>query len=299
MRLNDRVSNNAPLDKGVSIILIADGRTKKQALDLLAEGFETVPRRIWVKALDANPAQGSSGFLLIENGVAHGVLLTFEHTRKISGTIRRFINLSAWYVQPSHRAYSFCIFRAAIAEKDVIYICATPSLTPVKIALANGFRTISDGSILSVPMLNGLGVGLGIWVETYKTTTTCNIDTRVRKWLDDHDDERHLIVLVSGLGATFPAVLRQVRDRRGLRYARLSYVENHELMRAALPTLHWHLLIRKGIIGIQLPCFAPYRDLRVVVPTARGPSILVKGDIPDADIDLLYTEMLFVPSWRM
>jgi hypothetical protein len=284
--------------ENLSIVPIADDQTRNQAFDLLVEYFQ-VPQRIWVKALDALPGRERSGFLLIENGVAHGVLLTFEHSREVSGKIRRFINLSSWYVRESHRAYSYWMFRTAIAEKNVIYTSVTPGPLPFKISVASGFRIISNGSILSAPMLNGLGLGRGIRVEAYEGSATNHLDGKVLKWLEDHSNDLHIIVLVSGLGATFPVVFRKTRGYRGLRYARLSYTGSHELVRAALPALHWHLLIHKAIVGIQLPCIEPYRDLRSVIAPTRGPSILVKGDIPEGDVDLLYTEMLYVPSLRM
>lgn len=297
MKSGDGLAHNTvlPARVGVGIVSIADAQTRTQAVDLLTEGF-SLPRQIWVTALDERSA---SGFLLIENGLAHGVLLTFKHIREVSGKIRRFINLSAWYVRPSHRAYSFRLFHAAIAEKDVIYTCVTPGPTPIKIAVANGFRIISNGSILSVPLLNGLGLGKGIRIKAYKDKIACDVDAETRKLLEDHDDERHVIILISGLGPTFPAILRKTRDRRGIYYARLSYVRNHERMCAALPALHWYLLIRKAIVGIQFPRIPPYGGLRSVIAAPRGPSILIKGDIPDGDIDLLYTEMLYVPTLRM
>jgi hypothetical protein len=282
----------------LSIIPIAEDQTRNQALDLLVEFFP-VPRQIWAKALNASRDRESAGFLLIENGVAYGVLLTFEHSRELSGKIRRFINLSSWYVRESHRAYSYWMFRTAIAEKNVIYTSVTPGPSPFKISIASGFRIISNGSILSAPMWNGVGLGRGIRVEAYDSSATYHLDEKVLKWLKDHSNDLHIIVLVSGLGTTFPVVFRKTRGYRGLLYARLSYAGSHELVCAALPALHWHLLIHKAIVGIQLPCIEPYRDLRSVIAPTRGPSILVKGDIPDADIDLLYTEMLYVPSLLM
>jgi len=54
------------------------------------------------------------------------------------------------------------------------------------------------------------------------------------------------------------------------------------------------MLRQHGIAGLYLPRFAAYADLRSVRSPHRGPSIVVKGNVDDAAVNLLYSETLYL-----
>ena len=81
---------------------------------------------------------------------------------------------------------------------------------------------------------------------------------------------------------------------RGLPAARLAFTTDHGLLRAVLPAMHWHMLRHHGIVGLYLPRIAPHVGLRSMRRADRGPSIIVKGNVDDTDINLLYSELQYL-----
>jgi hypothetical protein len=73
------------------------------------------------------------------------------------------------------------------------------------------------------------------------------------------------------------------------------FTADYALLRAALPTIHAYMLRRHGIVGLYLPRIAPLEGLRSIRGATKGPSIIVKGDIADEDVNLLYSELFYLP----
>ena len=71
------------------------------------------------------------------------------------------------------------------------------------------------------------------------------------------------------------------------------FTTDHNVLHTALPAVHWHML-KQGIAGLYLPRFAAYTNLRSVRSPHRGPSIIVKGNVDDEAVNLLYSETLYL-----
>jgi hypothetical protein len=83
-------------------------------------------------------------------------------------------------------------------------------------------------------------------------------------------------------------------ELRGLPAARLSFASDYAALRSALPALHWHMLRRYRVPGLYLPRVGPLASLRSVRKPHSGPSVLVKEDIDPEEVNLLYSEFLYL-----
>lgn len=266
-------------------------RERQQALGLLAEGFPH--RQIdWSSAFAAPPGRRGHGWLLTVDGTPHGCLLAFEKTETIRGRRRHVVNLSNWYIRPPYRALALPMLRAATADADTIYTGCTPRPSHQPLYLRVGFRYLWNGSIVSVPVINGLPLPGGVAIEPFAPAALS--DPEQRRWMVDHSDDRHIGLLIRRDARRVPVLWRRGLKVRGFPAARLLFTTDHTMLRAALPAIHWHMLRRDGIVGLYLPRIAPYADLRSVRKPDRGPSTIVKGDIDDADVNLLYSELLYL-----
>ncbi len=274
-----------------AFVPILDEQQQVQMLDLLAEGFSGIDID-WSSAFAAPPGKTGHGVLLLVDGRPEGGLLAFERSRTIDGVARRVVNLGSWYIRPPYRRFAVRMLREITPDASAIYTTGSPIASVQKICLRVGFRYVSHGSIASVPLLNGRGVGGDTAVESYRPGVLgdTDLDTAMR----DHGDERHVAILLRRPTGVVPVLWQRGLKVRGLAAARLLFAADHRAVRAALGVVHWHLLRRHGIVGLYLPRIAPYAGLRSLRKPLRGPSILVKGDIADEDVDLLYTELLYL-----
>lgn len=270
---------------------ILDAQRRVQMLELLAEGFSGIGIE-WSSAFAAPSGKTGHGVLLLVDGRPEGGILMFERSRRINGVMRRVINLSSWYIRPPYRTLALRMMDEITTDATAIYTIGSPIASVQKICLRVGFRYVSHGSIASVPLLNGGGVGGDTAVAPYRPGGLRDIDLDTA--LRDHGDERHVALLLRRPAGVVPVLWRRGLKVRGAPAARLLYAADHRAVRAALGAVHWHLLGRHGIVGLYLPRIAPYAGLRSLRRRLRGPSLVVKGDIGDEDVDLLYSELLYL-----
>ncbi len=273
-------------------VAIHSAEQRQQMLELLREGFPEVAFD-WSVAFQPPPGRSGHGLLLIVDGRPQGGILSFEKTETIDGRERRFVNLSSWYIRPKYRSMALRMMRAASSDPDTIYTICTPIRSVQAICIRLGFRYLSHGSILSVPLLNGLIGGHSTRIEPL---TLALAAPEHRRWIADHSDTRHIGIIIRQEEHTAPALWLRRPRFRGISAARLLFTSEYAMLRAALPAVHMHMLRHHGIVGLYLPRTGPLMDLRSVRRGRKGPSIVVKGDIADTDINLLYTELLYLPQ---
>jgi hypothetical protein len=275
----------------MQFVPILDEQRRREMLELLAEGFPDSSTD-WSRAFRAPPGDTGHGTLAIVDGRPEGGILSFEKTETISGHLRRIVNLSSWYIRPRYRKFAVRMMRAVTADPDTIYTGSSPILSVQTICLRAGFRYASKGSIASLPLVNGTGLRGGIGIEPFVPATLPNPDHD--RWMADHCDGRHVGILIRQRSSIVPVLWERGQRIRGFPAARLAFTTDHGVLHAALPVVHWHMLRHHGIAGLYLPRFAAYADLRSVRSPHRGPSIIVKGNVDDEAINLLYSETLYL-----
>ena len=264
---------------------------QRHALALLNEGFPDVAFD-WSLAFRAPPGQGGHGLLLFDDGAPEGVMMSFERTRRIGGHERRVVNLASWYIRPKYRRFAVRMARMASADPDAIYTTGSATRATQTICLRTGFRYVTKGSILSVPLLNGLAAGRGIRIEPADPALAAPED---RQWISDHSDPRFIALSVRQGERVAPLLWMHGPKPKRYPSVRLIFAADLSLLRAALPALHARMLRRHGVVGLYLPQVPPLAGLRSARNPQKGPSLLVKGDVADTDVDLRYSEFLYLP----
>ena len=269
---------------------IRDARQRQHMLDLLVEGFPHVDVD-WSAAFKAPQGRHGHGLLLTIDGAPQGGLLTFESTQIIGGRERSIINVSSWTIRPKYRNLAVRMARAATSDPNTIYTVGSPIRSVQSICLRVGFRYLSRGSIASVPLLNGITVAGDIHIEPFAVE---HATPEWQRWLANHSDDRHVAMTIQQGARMAPALWLRGLKVKGLPAARLLFAADYGPLRAALPAIHGHMLRRHGIVGLYLPRIGPLQDLRSLRKPHSGPSIVVKGDVADTDVNLLYSELLYL-----
>lgn len=275
----------------MALVEIHDAEQQQQTLALLKEGFPKAPFD-WAVALKAPAGRAGRGLLLIEDGEPQGCILSFEKTESLGDRQRRIVNLSSWYIRPGYRRMAVRMMRTASSDPDAVYTICTPISSVQAICRRVGFRYLTHGSIASVPFLNGLVAGRGIRVEPFDPAP---VEPEERQRMADHADPRLIAMVIRQGGRTVPVLWMRGLKIKELPAARFLFTTDHALLRAALPAVHAYMLRRHGIVGLYLPHVGPLSGLRSLRKPNKGPSIIVKGDIADTDVNLLYSELLYLP----
>ena len=278
----------------MQLVEIRSEEQKLQTAELLKEGFPHV-RFDWSVAFKAPPGRNGHGLLMIADGRPQGGVLFFEKTQAIGGRERRVVNVSSWYIRPKYRRFAVRMMRAATADPDAVYTACSPIRSVQAICRRVGFRYLTHGSIVSVPLLNGFAAEPGVKVEAYDPAL---VEPAHRQWISDHASERFFAISIRRGERVVPVLwIRGLRIKE-LPAVRLIFTSDYDVLRAALPAVHRHMLLRHGVVGLHLPRVPPLEDLRSARRPNKGPSTIVKGDVADTDVNLLYSELFYLPSWR-
>jgi hypothetical protein len=275
----------------MELVEIRDAEQQQQMLELLREGFPQATFD-WSIAFRAPPGQNGHGLLLVENGSPQGGILLFEKTETIRGREQRIVNLSSWYIRPQYRRLAVRMMRAVSAEADTIHTICTPIRSVQTICLRVGWRYLTRGSIASVPLLNGFAAECGIGVEPFRPGA---LQGERQRWMTDHVSAGHIGLIIRRGAQAIPTLWMRGLKVKELPAARLMFAADYPLLRAALPAIHAHMLRRHGIFGLYLPRIAPLEGLRGIRKRNKGPSIIVKGEVADEDVNLLYSELFYLP----
>jgi len=271
---------------------------RTDAISLLSEGFPNTPW--WPEVIGKfNLNEKTKGGLLLKiDGASQGVMLLFEHERLVQNKNTRFVNISSWYVRKNCRNFTNAILKEAIKDEHAIYAVFTPSPAVLRRCLAVGFRLISDEAILSLPFRNDRGTGGKASIKLLKHKANCSSlsATDIPLAVNDHSELPFVAMEVrSTEHDSLAIVIFRLVLRRGIRFSRLIYTSNSDLTIASLGSIKYFLLRKNLCFGIYLPKSCGYQSLRNYFPNIASPSILVKGSLSDADVDLLYSEYLYLP----
>lgn len=281
-------------EKGkVEAVEIRDATRRDQFRALLEEGFPNVPFD-WQIAFRAPPGECGHGVLLLVNGEPQGGLLAFEKTEMLGGRARRVVNFSSWYVRPEHRCHAIRMVSRLTDDPDAIYTGCTAIASTRAIARRFGFRFLSKGSIASLPLLNGFSRKEGIRIEPYVSQ---RLDPQSRNGIDDHLGPGTIAQVIRMDDRRVPVLWSRGWRFRAFSAVRLLYTSDHAALREALPAIHLDLL-RRGIVALYLPRIEAYREVRSALGEGRGPSLIVKGEVADEEVNLLYSELHYLPLYR-
>lgn len=279
-----------PPSPGVEVVPVLDAPNRRRMRHLLEEGFPDAGFD-WNLAFEASPGRFGHGVLLVVDGVARGAMLVFEKEEILGGVRRRVINFSSWYLQHAYRRHVIAMVRRLAEDAETIYTVCTAISSVRSIGKRLGFRTLGEGTMASLPFVNGFRSPSDVAVEPWRPA---EFDPGFREVIEDHRRAGAIVVLICSDEGSAPLVWKSGPRLWGLPAARLLHAGDYDLVARALPAIHAHLVRHFGIFGLYLPRVAALAGLRSV-PRRGGPTLLVKGDVADEDVSLLYSELHWLP----
>lgn len=262
------------------------------ATDLLVEGFPERGGAFWAKALATLARFGGDGhplgFLLVQKNEPVGVILTPSSLRRrADGSLQRIVNLSSWYVRPTHRWRSGVMLKSIIADAGAVYTDLTPTENVRQMLPSLGFAPLNIGVQLSfLPALAALFGGRSGAVRPAVAAEWDAAQGPDWSLIEGHCELDCAPLLVEGPAGETRIVYQH---RKGSRVAKLVYIESHERLRPAMGRLAAYLL-RRGCAFVYLPV----RDKRVgfgSIFLSRGVCFAKGGDFADRT-DILGSERI-------
>ena len=168
---------------------------------------------------DRPPPEGSPrfGYVLEADGALVGVLLLL-----FTGTTdgRPAFNVSSWYVRPAFRGFATLLVTMALRRKDAVYLNTSPIGHSLPILQALGFRPLTAGQFLSVPLLSW---GPRATVREVRVDSGAEAFGELPEFelLRAHAAQGCVSLVCEAEGLTIPFVF----TRRDIRYAPLGVVQ--------------------------------------------------------------------------
>jgi hypothetical protein len=190
--------------------------------DLLTRGFQHRSRDYWMRGLHRQgtrplpPGAPRYGYLIENNGVPVGCLLTIYSSKMIDGEIAVCCNVSSWYVDPEFRNYAALFASMTQKRKDVTYLNVTPAVATWPILEAQGFVPYCRGLHFSLPVLSRGGHGMTIEAVTTATTSVAGLPDADLEMLRRHAEYGCLALVCRTAEATLPFIFFSLRKRRGI-----------------------------------------------------------------------------------
>jgi hypothetical protein len=273
-----------------------------EVTDLLARGFGlAAPRRHWVRALSRMGARDVPGgcprfgYVLDDNGILVGVILTLFSAVEHRGTRSLRCGLAGWYVEPAFRGYAVRLHLAAMARKDATCISTTAAPRVRPILEAMGFRRYTSGQYFALPFLGGGEEGVTIRDVRIDETIPDDLAPD-RKLITEHLGHGCRVVVCRAADGAHPFILRRYRRWGGripLPLVRLVHCRDVGELARFGSALGRHLL-RRGILGITIDSNGPIEGLAGVYASrglfAESPKFYRGADVPGLG-DLADTEL--------
>ena len=190
--------------------------------DLLTRGFQHRSRDYWMRGLhrqDTRPLPPNAprfGYLIENNGVPVGCLLTIYSSKMIDGELATCCNVSSWYVDPEFRNYAALLASMTQKRKDITYLNVTPAPATWPILEAQGFLPYCRGLYFSFPALSRSGRGMTIEVVTTATASVAGLPDADLEMLKRHAEYGCLALVCRTAQATRPFIFFSLRKRRGI-----------------------------------------------------------------------------------
>ncbi len=259
---------------------------------LLNRGFAFRSVDYWLRGLKRHadrprPAgYPAFGYCLDHDGAPVGViLLLFSQVRAGTESILR-CNVSSWYVEPSFRAFSALMVRAATRDKRVTYFNITPAPHTWSTVEAQGFSVYCKGQVYGALALSRK-VGQAR-VELFSEQVAEGLDRYEADLLRQHAAFGCLSVVVRDGASAYPFVFQKHRVKNVLPVYRLLYCrEIGDLTRFAGNV--GRFLARRGGLFVRFDANAPVPGLIGWYSEKRGRKY-AKGPWPPRLGDLAFTE---------
>jgi hypothetical protein len=219
------------------------------AVRLLAEGFPARAAPSWLTYFDRIERMGGNlaadvppGYLMSDGETAVGVMLTPASLREgPAGEPVRVVNLSSWYIKPSHRWRAALMLQSVLRRHEAMFTDLTPTPEVCAMLPAFGFVPINDGVVVSALPLAAVLPGNGTKTRDLLDDDLTSYQPALRQRLTTHRDFGCIAAAVSGDGETLPFLVRR-RQLKGLPAAKVIYCPDIGRFQAAMPSVARYLI---------------------------------------------------------
>jgi hypothetical protein len=266
--------------------------------DLLTRGFVHRSREYWMRGLQRQgtrplpPDAPRYGYLLENEGIAVGCLLTIYSCKILDGETTTCCNISSWYVDPAFRNYAAMFASMTQKRKDVTYFNVTPARPTWPILEAQGFERYCNGLYFSVPALSRGGGGMTVEAVTPATPSIRNLPDADLDMLKRHAEYGNLSLVCRTAEGILPFVFLPSRKRRGIipiPILQLGYCRRiPDFIRCAGAIGRY--LLRRGKLAVNIGANGPVAGLIGVYSEAGGDKYF-KGPRQPQPVDLTDTEL--------
>ena len=232
------------------------------------------------------------GFQLLTGDMIVGVYVAVYSERDVEGELRRFCNLAAFCVLEEHRAHSFRLMRALLAQRGFEFTDLSPSGNVVALNTRLGFASLDTMTRLSpnLPRIPRRGITVSDDPAVVEAVLVGQ-DARIYRDHQNAPAARHIVAIAHGEYSYL--VVRKDRRKRLPVFASPLYVGGStDLLRSAWPQIASHLLLRQGALATlaerRVLGFIPTRGLDLRNPRAK---MFIGKNLSADTIDYLYSEL--------
>lgn len=268
------------------------------AIQLLTEGFPERSTAFWETSLSRLRCHGGNamanvpwGQFLLERGQPVGIALTPASVRQRDGQSQLLINLSSWYVRPSHRWRALLMLRRLVSNKKATYTDLTPTPTVQRLLPLVGLKAVNRGLLIDFLALHAWRGAPGAELEPLHAGADVSGFAPPAELIESHRALGCQPLLLHDAQGSQLLVLQRT-SVRGLPAARVVYADSNQRWRRQLGLLSRHLLGQ----GIWCLVSDSRADRRPPGALFRPRDIwFSRGDDFEDRTDLLGSELCLLP----
>lgn len=274
------------------------------ALSLLTEGFPLLPENTWrqsfarMLAYAEEEGDGVVGQIGMAGGRDVGICLALPACRFVyAPTLRRQVNLSAFYLKPGHEWMTTLFLRRLMADDSVDYLDVTASYSMREINRRIGFQDHSAGMVV-VPTAAACWRPGGVYrLLGLGDVPEGALSPQIHGLLEHHHRLGCVALVVEKEGDYHPLILATT-GRKGVAGARVLLVRDRALVHAVLGPLSRHLLGR-GLFYLEYDAMAAPENLPEALFWRRSAPVQMTRAPEGEAIDLTFCEFAFIPSPKL
>jgi len=270
---------------------ILSKKTKLEAFNLLIEGFGEKSEKLFKNFLLSKKNQSDKrlGVLYKDDGIAVGVVLLFEKDRIFEGKNYKFINFSSWYFKKQYRTFAPILIKKIILKspENSILTNFTPHSSAIKIFNKLGFDHFDVR--FSPITLNILKYSPSTKIKVINGKIPKFIPKNIQEIFNNLSSENiYKFAVYNQLKSEECFISLCFFQKKGLRFARILFVNDTKIFVSNLSKIKLYLLINYRCFGFLFPNFGAYKLISFSFKT--NGKYLFKSSKNLNNIDLLFSE---------
>jgi len=268
-----------------------------EVVPLLLEGFPRRTADYWREGLkrlaerERPPHTEKYGYVLAAGNSLRGVVLTIPSIHNSVSGPQVFINISSWYVRPSHRGQPAKeLYYHASRRDGITYTNLSAATNTIKTITSFGFREWTAGQMIAVGLKRRRSIGKRLQFLTPDQAKSAGISEAEARVLVDHAAFGCLAFCLETADRLSPFIFMPRQVKHTLSCAQLIYCQSlDDLVAHGRAILFW--LAAHGLPLMILDASGPIKGL--IGRFIPGKAIkYVKGPTPTKVIDHTYSEMV-------